>query len=74
MPVRRAEAKLARLKEQMNKEKETAVKLAVKNALEEAAQQAQAETIARTEPMKRPRRRSNVSRDTRPWKNALYAV
>ncbi|HSM74615.1 MAG TPA: 4Fe-4S dicluster domain-containing protein, partial [Desulfobacterales bacterium] len=39
-----AEAKLAHLREQLGKEKETAVKLAVKNALEEAARAAQAET------------------------------
>jgi hypothetical protein len=38
------EAKLAHLREQLGKEKETAVKLAVKNALEEAARAAQAET------------------------------
>jgi Fe-S-cluster-containing dehydrogenase component len=40
-----AEAKLAGLREQLGKEKETAVKLAVKNALEEAARAAQAEAL-----------------------------
>ncbi|MFO7496528.1 MAG: hypothetical protein R6X05_12960 [Desulfobacterales bacterium] len=44
-----AEAQLAQLKQQMNKEKETAVKQAVQNALEQAASAAPAEAVPGSE-------------------------